>query len=161
MKLILICSILLLYSCSANSEPIIKKINDPFVVKIMASSEIIELNQLQRKIEKNLIVRVYKLSGSEENSCFPESHGICKYKYYIATSQIDENPIVNAYFIGELGEIIQYRWEKTNQIDTAIIDITVNKYTKNALNYNKSLISIEKKYKLIVKPNKIRLQILK
>ena len=161
MKLISICSVLFLYACSANSEPIIKKINDPVVVKIMASSVLVELNKLQEKIEKNLIVRVYKLAGSEENNCFPESHGICKYKYYIATSQIDENPIVNAYFLGELGEIIKYSWESTNQIDTAIINIKVNKYTKNALNYNKSLINVEKKYKLIADPNKIILKILK
>jgi len=161
MKLVSLCSVFFLYVCSANSEPIVKKINEPLAVKIMASSMVVELNNLQENIEKKLIVRFYKLAGSEENNCFPESHGICKYKYYIATSQIDENPIINAYYLGELGEIIKYSWEKTSQIDTAIINIKVNKYTKNALNYNKLLNNVEKKYKLIVNPNELILRIVK
>lgn len=146
-----------LYSCASYSDEQVVKINEPLLVKILALSEVMDLNQLQKDVEKNLLVKVYKLPGSEENDCFPELHGICKYKYYLATSQLDDSPIINAYYLGELGEITAYTWAATNEIDTATINIRASKYTREALDYNRSLKNVETSYKLIAKPDQIQL----
>ncbi len=128
------------------------------MVSILASSNLTILNTLQKNIEKNLLVKVYEVPSTQENKCFPESHGICKYKYYLATSQLDDSPILNAYYLGEFGGIVEFKWKKTNEVDTAIIYIRVNKFSQTALKYNKSLINIEKTYKIIVKPNEVILE---
>ena len=73
-------------------------------------------------------VKVYKLPNTVSNNCFPESHGICNYKYYMATSQLDDSPIINVYYLGVLGEIIDYKWEHTSSIDKAVKNIITNKY---------------------------------
>ncbi len=123
------------------------------MAELLIFSELNDLNKLQSNIEKNLWVKVYKLPDTEINTCFPESHGICSYKYYLATSQLDDSPIINAYYLGSLGEIIEYKWNQTNSIDKAIINIRVNKYSKEALNYNKSLVNVTINYQIIATPN--------
>lgn len=158
MKPIILYSVLLLLSCSVNSAKKIESINNPLLVSILVNSKLANLNILQKNIEKNLLVKIYEVPSTEEDKCFPESHGICKHKYYLATSQLDDSPIINAYYLGEFGEIVEYKWEKTNELDTAIIYIRTNKYSQVALDYNKSLVNIEKKYKIVAKPNKVILK---
>ena len=125
------------------------------LAELLIFSELKDLNKLQPNIEKNLWVKVYKLPNKETNNCFPESHGVCSYKYYLATSQLDDSPIINAYYLGALGEIIEYKWRKTNTIDEAVISIKTNKYSKEALNYNKSLVNIIINYQIIATPNNL------
>lgn len=147
--------LLLTISCSSNSQVIVKKIDDPILAELLIFSELKDLNKLQPNIEKNLWVKVYKLPNTENNKCFPESHGICSYKYYLATSQLDDSPITNAYYLGVLGEIFEYKWNYTEAIDKAIINIETNKYSKEALNYNKSLVNIITSYQIIATPNNL------
>lgn len=156
MRCFTLLALLAICSCATNAEERVEIINDPLLVSIMALSEVTDLNTLQNNIEKNLWVRVYRLPGSQENNCFPESHGICRYKYYISTSQLDDSPDINAYFIGELGEVDEYTWLSTAEVDTAIINIAVNKYTAEALSYNKSLQNIRTNYRLVLKPGSIK-----
>lgn len=152
----LIYSILLLsISCSSSSNILIEKIKSPMLAELLIFSELKDLNKIQPNIEKNLWVKVYKLPNTETNNCFPESHGICNYKYYLATSQLDDSPIISAYYLGELGEIIEYKWSQTNTIDEAVINIKTNKYSKEALNYNKSLVNVTINYQIIATPNNL------
>ena len=152
----LIYSILLLsISCSSNSSILVKKIKDPVLTELLIFGESKDLNKLQPNTEKNLWVKIYKLPNTEPNKCFPESHGICSYKYYLATSQLDDSPKINAYYLGSLGEVIGYEWKKAKSIDEAIINIKVNKYSKEALSYNKSLVNDIVNYKIIATPNNL------
>jgi len=152
----IICSIFLLsISCSSSSDILVEKIKDPVLVELLMFGDLKDLNKLQPNIEKNLWVKIYKLPDTGSNKCFPESHGICSYKYYIATSQLDDSPVINAYYLGSLGEIIEYKWNKTNSIDKAIINIKAGKYSKEALNYNKSLVNEIVNYKIIATPDNL------
>jgi len=155
MKKLIFSILLLSISCSSNSNILVKKIKDPMLAQLLIFSELKDLNKLQPNIEKKLWVKVYKLPNTEPNNCFPESHGICNYKYYLATSQLDDSPIINAYDLGILGEIVEYKWKKTNTIDKVVINIKANKYSKEALNYNKSLINITINYQIIATPNNL------
>ena len=155
MKLIVLIALLFVSSCATNGQGKVKSLDNPLLIDILALGDVADLNALQKNLEKNLSIKVYKLPSNEENHCFPESHGVCKYKYYLATSQIDDSPIVNAYYLGVLGEIVEYKWEFTELIDTAVIIIRANKYSKEALIYNKSLTNEEVTYRLIAEPNKI------
>ncbi len=155
MKALVLIILLFVSSCAINGQEKVKILNNSLLVDILTLGEVTDLNALQENIEKNLSVKIYKVPDKEGNQCFPESHGICQYRYYLATSQIDESPIVGAYYLGVLGEIVEYQWESTELIDTAIIIIKANKYSKEALNYNKALTNEEVKYRLVAKPDKI------
>ena len=149
--------LMLLCSCSIAEQDQVNKIDNDVLTEILVFSEVLDLNTLQKKIEKGLWVKLYKVPDRSENDCFPESHGVCKYKYYIATSQLDDSPIINAYFLGVLGEVVDFSWEITKELDSAVINFTVNKYSKEAILYNKSLKNNVSVYKLVAKPNSARL----
>lgn len=155
MKKLTFVFLLLIISCTSNSQGLVKKINDPALAELLALSELKDLNKLQLNIEKNLWIKVYKLPNTESNKCFPESHGICNYKYYIVTSQLDDSPIINVYYLGTFGEIIDYQWRHTSSIDEAVINIITNKYSKEALIYNKSLRNIVTNYKIVATPDNL------
>lgn len=121
MRLVLPFIWLLIFSCVSNAEEMVKSINDPLLVKILAQSKMTDLNQLQPAVEKPLWLKIYRLSDDGENNCFPESHGICRYRYYLATSQLDDSPVSKAYYLGELGEITRYQWQATDEVDKASI----------------------------------------
>ena len=156
MKNILYISLLLIISCTTHSEVVVKEIKDPIIPKLLMLSELVDLNNLQQNINKNLWVKIYKLPNTESNDCFPESHGICEYIYYMATAQLDDSPIINAYYLGVLGEIIEYKWVYTSVNDKAIINIVTNKYSKEALKYNKELKNITTNYSIIAFPNSLK-----
>ncbi len=155
MKKLIYTILLLSISCSSSSNILVQKIQDPVLAELLIFSELKDLNNLQPNIEKNLWVKVYKLPNTKPNKCFPESHGICSYKYYLATSQLDDSPTINAYYLGVLGEIIEYKWNQTSSIDKAIINIKTNKYSKEALTYNKSLVNVTINYQIIATPNSL------
>jgi len=153
MKKFIFSFLLFTISCSTQSQVAVKKIDNQEIVQLLIFSEQQDLNKLQLGFEKNLWVKLYKLPNTTDNKCFPESHGICNYIYYIATSQLDDSPIINAYNLGVLGEIVEIKWINTKDIDKAIINIKTNKYSKEALNYNKRLKNRITNYKVIVTPN--------
>jgi len=157
MKIIIFVCLSVLYSCASYSDQQAVRIKNPLLANILALSEVTDLNKLQADIEKNLWVKIYKVPGSQDNDCFPESHGVCKYKYYLATSQLDDSPVVNSYYLGELGEITGYTWIPTDEIDTAIIKFTANEYTKEAIGYNSKLKNIVTRYKLVAKSDTLHL----
>lgn len=148
---------MLVISSPSISQVLVKKINNPMLAELLILSELKDLNKLQPDTEKKLWVKIYKLPNTKNNKCFPESHGICDYKYYLATSQLDDSPITNVYYLGVLGEIIEYTWKYTDSIDKAIINITTNKYSKDALRYNKSLDNKATNYQIILTPNTLEL----
>ena len=145
--------LLFVISCDSDSSNEVKKVTDKNIVELLVFSEVTDLNKIQADKEKGLWIKLYKVPNRELNDCFPESHGVCNYKYYIATSQLDDSPITNAYSLGVLGEIIEYTWQDTNSLDTARIKIKANKYSKHALNYNKALKNIVTVYELTATPD--------
>lgn len=148
-------SLLLLISCSTHSEEKVEKLDNPLLVKIMAFGEMTDLNQLQESVDKKLWVKVFKVPSTKQNNCFPESHGVCEYEYYLLTSQFDESPIINAYSLGTYGELTDYEWEPVVSRDKAVINIKVSKYSMTALKYNSALKNKEKQYQLVALPNEI------
>ena len=155
-SLIFIC-LFLVISCDSNSQENIRRISDSSVVELMIFGEVLDLNKLQENVEKNLWLKIYKVPNISDNECFPESHGVCDYKYYLATSQLDDSPLINAYYLGVIGEIIEYEWQETQNIDTAIIKVTANKYSKEALAYNKSLQNRKVTYQITVTSDNLAL----
>ncbi len=125
----LICMVFIFSSCS-NLEKSLEK--------AIAYGSIQELNNINPKVEKNLLVRLYESPIYSEN-CFKETHGICHYRYFLSVSTFDEYPEVNIYNIKQVGEISEIKWLNKQSSDYAEIKFTFNKYTKAALNNNSSL----------------------
>ena len=135
-------------------DPILNSSPTPFI-DILAVGEKISLNTINTNFDKQLSINLYALPSKQANNCFPESHGICQYEYYVTSSQLDDSPINNLYFLGTLGEVFSYQWEVSNQIDTAIIILKANKYSDIALKYNKSLINKVKTYRYRINATKL------
>ena len=145
-------------SAFASDKVDIKTVTDTDMARVLALSEVMDLNKIKTPFEKNRWVKMYKVPGVGPVDCFPESHGICQYEYYLATSQIDDSPAVNAWNLGRLGEIIDYKWIKTEEVDSAIIIMKVSKYSKQAISYNKKLKNEIKTYRVIINNNLIKIE---
>ena len=142
-------------ACSAKPSNI-EKIEAPLLVNLLVFGEVEDLNKISNGVEKNLWVKLYKVPNRADNNCFPESHGICTYDYYLATSQLDDSPIFNAYSLGTYGELLEPQWQKANTgEEKAIINFKVNQYSQLALQYNKKLKNKESIYQLVATPTKI------
>jgi hypothetical protein len=126
------------------------------MIKILALSNMIDLSKMDEDIDKDLLLRVYEVPVLEENDCFPESHGVCTYDYYISVSQYDEDPEYNVFKIGTLGQITKFKWKKTDQPDTAKIEILTTKYSLDAQKYNHKLPNIENRFLLTVNVNGLK-----
>ena len=133
MKILLLIFSLALTACNGR---IFNYDND--LKSIMAYGSMEELNNLKKDEEQDLLVRLYKLPIYIEN-CFKETHGICQYKYYISVSTFDEHPDTNIFELANTGEITDIIWLPEEKYDYVELELTFNKYTKEALKNNPSL----------------------
>ncbi|XPF95645.1 hypothetical protein ACM9HF_06420 [Colwellia sp. RE-S-Sl-9] len=137
MKLIILVATFLLSACTNHLSNSSLKIKEA-----MAYGTIIELNKTDNNINKELYIRLYQTPLNGED-CFIETHGICKYQYYVSVSTFDESPEVNVFKLGVYGEIINTQWLAVNQYDYAEIEVTYNSYTKEAIKNNKALNNVK------------------
>ena len=144
MKNIIILFVLFLTACNKSELP-------QDIREILAFGTMTELNKVDPEIEKDLLVRLYKLPKFEEN-CFVETHGICKYQYYLSVSTFDEYPDTNVYKLSHTGEISSITWIKESKSDYVEIELTFETYSKQALSNNKLLKNTPFKVKLKVDP---------
>jgi len=145
MKLIILCLIFFLAACTTSPS------NDTYQLKeAMAYGTLIELNDRNENIEKNLLVRMYQVPLSN-GDCFIETHGVCKYQYYISVSTFDEYPEVNVVKLDVYGEIISVKWLSVKESDYAEIEIIYNHFTKEAIQNNKALSTT--KFRILLKIN--------
>jgi len=134
MKIFLVFGFLLLSACSnLNGE----------LQNALAFGEIKELNRLDTKVDKQLLLRLYR-SPLYLKNCFKETHAVCRYTYFLSVSTYDEYPETNIYMLKTQGEIIKISWINTTTVDTAKLKLTFNSYTREALKNNKSLKNIKR-----------------
>lgn len=141
----------LLFACEANVKA--DGMTTKELKKVLALSNFIDLNLIETNFEKDLILRVFEMPVTEQNDCFPESHGVCNYDYYLSVSQQDEYPDFNVFKIGRFGQIISYKWIREDKPDYAEIEILTYKYSSAALKYNKKLKNEEKRLLLKIDVN--------
>lgn len=104
----------------------------------IAFGDIHELNSYSPNIDKSLLVRLYSSPEFKEN-CFVETHGVCKYNYFLSVSTFDEHPETNIYRLKTEGEFVSVNWKKSEDIDTAELDLVLNQYSTMAIKNNTSL----------------------
>jgi hypothetical protein len=155
-KYLIPCLALFFVACTTNAED--NGIKNSEFVKILALSKMVELNKLDKDIDKDLLVRVFEVPVLEENDCFPESHGVCTHDYYVSVSQFDEQPEYNVFKIGTFGQIIKFRWKKTDTPDTAEIEILTTQYSLDAQKYNDKLSNAENRFLLKINANGLKIE---
>ncbi len=130
----------------AHDEP-----DDAGLYKAMSIGKVITLNELQPEIDKDLSVRLYQVPTMDQD-CFVETHGICQYEYYVAVSTFDEYPQVNVYKLATKGELAEITWVSDDRVDYVELDVTLNRYTSEALRNNKALDSAATRIRLKLSP---------
>ncbi|NOQ79569.1 MAG: hypothetical protein GQ546_09235 [Gammaproteobacteria bacterium] len=143
MKIIILVAVLLLSACSI--QPTDSSLE---LKQILAYGDVIELNSLNKNIDKDLYLRLYRIPYHGED-CFIETHGICKYSYYISVSSFDEYPDINLYKLRSKGEITNINWKKEYKFDYAEIEVDIQNYTIESLKNNSSL--SKEKHELLLK----------
>ena len=113
----------------------------------IAFGEIKELNEYSSNIDKQLLVRLYS-SPVYKEECFVETHGVCKYRYFLSVSTFDEYPETNVYKLKTEGEIISVNWRHTDDIDSAELDLTFNEFSEMAIKNNTSLNNHKQKVRI-------------
>lgn len=112
------------------------------LVRAMAYGSVKELNEIDKNLEKDLLVRLYQVPVFGED-CFVETEGVCQNGYYVSVSTFDEQPETNLFKLNMMGEVVDIRWLTEDQSDYAEIEFTLNKYTKEAVENNKSLVNLK------------------
>jgi len=148
MKYLLFSLLFLCASCS-NAKGI-----DLELQKAISFGPIQDLNEYSDEIDKQLFIRLFRAPIYVQD-CFLETNGICQYKYFLSVSSFDEQPETNIYSLKVVGEITNISWSATDEIDTAVINLTVNKYTSAALKNNKDLKNELKNINLVITPKEI------
>lgn len=126
----------------------------PDIKHVMAYGTLSELNKLNRGSDADLLVRLYQLP-TEDQSCFVETHGVCRYRYYVIVSTFDEQPETNVFKLSHQGEVTGVVWKAEDRPDYAEIELSLNQYTGAALKNNKALKNSTTKLLLKLSPNKM------
>jgi len=133
MKVLSIIFVLLLSACTTTTTN-----NNKQVKEAMAYGTLTELNKFDEHIEKELLIRLYEVPNNSIN-CFVETHGICKYEYFLSVSTFDEYPEVDVFKLSISGKILNTAWIVVEQPDYAEIVVTYSEYTNEAYENNKAL----------------------
>ncbi|MBL4796331.1 MAG: hypothetical protein JKY50_02835 [Oleispira sp.] len=120
----------------------------------LAFGERKELNEYSPNVDKQLLVRLYS-SPLYKDHCFIETHGTCKYSYFLSVATFDEYPETNIYKLKTEGEIIAVNWKQTDVIDSAEIDLVFNQFSMRALENNASLMNHEQRVQIKVNISEI------
>jgi len=123
MKTIGLTLLLLLTGCSAIQDA-------PYIKETLAYGEFTELNSLDTAVEKNLMLRLYKVP-SHDHSCGIETEQACNYVYTLSVSTFDEHPEVNTYSLGT-GYISDIAWLNEDAVDTVKLQYTMKSYSDSA-----------------------------
>jgi len=132
MKFLLL-SMLFLGGCSTNMINIAPDLKNAIAFGVMT-----ELNDIDPKQDKDLLVRLYQTPVMNQD-CFVETYGVCQYKYFISVSTFDENPEANIFQLSTFGEVIKISWVSEDILDYVELELTVSKYTREALANNAGL----------------------
>jgi len=149
MKILWLLLMLSLMACGTKTTDTVLDLKEA-----MAFGSMKELNNINPEQEKDLLVRLYQVPVLGEN-CFMETHGICRYKYYISVSTFDEYPETNIFKLSNRGEVTSVKWLAENKIDYVEIELSLNKYTKEALANNSSLENKVVSVNLKIDPKKL------
>jgi hypothetical protein len=131
MRVLSIIFVLFLSACSTTD-------NNNQLKEAMAYGTLIELNKFDEHIQKEMLIRLYEVPNNSSN-CFVESHGVCKYEYFLSVSTFDEYPEVGVFKLSVSGKILNTEWVVVEQPDYAEIVVTYSEYTNEAYENNKTL----------------------
>lgn len=149
MKILFPLLMLLLGGCEAGAADITPDLKD-----VMAFGSMRELNGIDPKKQKDLLVRLYQIPAAGEN-CLMETHGACRYQYYVSVSTFDEQPETNVFKLSNKGEVTNIAWLTENKLDYVEIELSLNKHTKEALKNNAALENKAVKVLLKIDPKKL------
>ena len=126
----------------------------PDIKHVMAYGTMSELNTFNRGHQADLLVRLYELP-SEDQSCFVETHGVCRNRYYVTVAPFGEEPEGNVFRLSHEGEVMGVVWQAEDRTDYAEIELSLSQYTDAALKNNKALKNTTTKVLLKLSPNKM------
>lgn len=98
----------------------------PWLKETLAYGDVRELNKLTPSVDKNLMLRLYKVP-SHDHSCGIETEQACNYVYTLSVSTFDEHPEVNTYSLGT-GYISDITWLNEDAVDTVKLQYTMKSY---------------------------------
>ncbi|MBI1906522.1 MAG: hypothetical protein HYS20_09855 [Rhodocyclales bacterium] len=130
-------------ACTSANSSIRPSLDAGLLEKLLAYGVTTELNTLDPEIENSLFLRLHELPA-DNGECYIDTHGVCQYAYYLSVATFDEQPITSLYRLTEKGKLTNASWVKSNMTDYAIISVTIQNFTDEALKNNATLENREK-----------------
>lgn len=121
----------------------------------MAYGTMLDVNNSHPNKDADLLVRLYQAPVTD-GSCFVETHGVCRYRYYVTVSTFDEQPEVNVFRLAHEGEVTGVTWQAEDRMDYVEIELSLSQYTRTALMNNKALKSTTSKVLLKLSPKEMQ-----
>ncbi len=143
MKIVFFAFFLILVGCSSL---------DTGFREAVAYGQIRDLNAASPDIDKPLFVRLIEVPVIE-SSCFPETRGTCRFRYYLTVSTFDEQPETNVFRLEQRGQVLDAEWRESGLVDAAVIDLQITKYSKAAVDTNPELEQERSTVRIRVTPN--------
>jgi len=113
------------------------------------------LGSMQQIKNPLLVIRLYAFSVS--GNCIPETHQVCAHQYVLVTSSFDEAPLIHAYDLGVVGEIIKVSFAGKETDKVWDLELEIQNYATSALKSNKRLAKRTKKIHLLIDENKVEI----
>ena len=121
-------------------------LEDPVLIEVLNGAEMRELNRLPGASHSSLALRLYSVGHS--GTCVEETEWVCSYHYVLAVSEYGEAPAEAAFDLGEVGELTNISWLKSNEPFHVLLSVTVRNYPTHAVKQNPALKPQSKRYTL-------------
>lgn len=145
MRLALLTIIAVLAGCDGNNGDMAVGLKTA-----MAYGKMSDLNK-NANGSADLLVRLYQVPVMD-GSCFVETHGVCRYRYYVAVSTFDEQPEMNVFKLSHEGEVTGVVWQTEDKPDYVEVELALSQYTQAALKNNPALKNTTSKLLLKLSP---------
>ena len=143
----------------ADNNSQIKKIDDKLLTEILCNSQLINANEIESKIEKNHILKVYKVPVKRD---IQGTYLTAEYKIYLAISEYDEKPKQAVFYLGKYGDISNVKWlestyDKNKKRYVSKIKVSVLNYSTNVFNYTSELKRKKEIFNLSITVDRIKI----
>jgi hypothetical protein len=117
--------------------PLPTKLRDTTLALILNEGSVTDVSKELGPDSGNLLLRLY--SVAVEGTCVPATHWVCSSRYWLAASAADEMPEETVYYLGEYGELTDFRPGPPAAWNGASFHATAHAYPGHALKQNPKL----------------------
>jgi len=125
-----------------------ERVTIPQLVEILNYGSSREISHDPPLPEEELRLRLHAVP--KEGNCVSDTHSVCSHRYYLAVSAFEDGLPAVVYDLGEVGEMSNIQWLKSERPQTVRLRVLVTNYPVEYFKLNSKLLRKEQAYELEV-----------